>query len=70
MDLVKSMMIAASGLKAQGGRMRVIAENMANAGSTAKTGQSGHADLIAVETPAIRPPPPQQQRTASGSPSI
>ena len=37
MDLVKSMMIAASGLKAQGGRMRVIAENMANAGSTAKT---------------------------------
>jgi flagellar basal-body rod protein FlgC len=37
MDLVKSMMIAASGLKAQGGRMRVIAENMANAGSTAQT---------------------------------
>ncbi len=37
MDLMKSMIIAASGLKAQGGRMRVIAENMANAGSTAKT---------------------------------
>jgi flagellar basal-body rod protein FlgC len=37
MDLMKSMLIAASGLKTQGGRMRVIAENMANAGSTAKT---------------------------------
>ncbi len=36
MDLVKSMMIAASGLKSQSGRMRVIAENMANAGSTAQ----------------------------------
>ena len=37
MDLMKSMMIAASGLKAQSGRMRVIAENLANANSTAKT---------------------------------
>lgn len=37
MDLVKSIMIAAAGLRAQGGRMRVIAENLANAGSTAKT---------------------------------
>lgn len=37
MDLVKSMLIAASGLKTQGGRMRVIAENMANSGSTAQT---------------------------------
>ena len=37
MDLMKSMLIAASGLKTQGGRMRIIAENMANAGSTAKT---------------------------------
>lgn len=35
MDLMKSMMIAASGLKAQGGRMRIIAENLANANSTA-----------------------------------
>lgn len=37
MDLLNSMKIAASGLKAQGGRMRVIAENLANSGSTAKT---------------------------------
>jgi len=34
MDFLKSMMIAASGLKAQSGRMRVIAENIANAKST------------------------------------
>ena len=37
MDLVKSMMIAASGLKAQTGRMRVIAENLANSNSVART---------------------------------
>lgn len=37
MDLLKSMMVAASGLKAQSGRMRIIAENIANSDSTAKT---------------------------------
>lgn len=37
MDLFKSMKIAATGLKAQSGRMRVIAENLANADSTAVT---------------------------------
>lgn len=36
MDLVKSMKIAASGLRAQSGRMRVISENLANANSTAQ----------------------------------
>lgn len=35
MDLMASMKIAASGLKAQSGRMRVIAENLANSNSTA-----------------------------------
>jgi flagellar basal-body rod protein FlgC len=35
MDFMKSIGIAASGLKAQSGRMRVIAENIANADSTA-----------------------------------
>lgn len=35
MDLKTSIAIAASGLKAQSGRMRVIAENLANANSTA-----------------------------------
>jgi flagellar basal-body rod protein FlgC len=37
MDFLKSMAIAASGLKAQSGRMRVIAENIANAESTAQS---------------------------------
>ena len=35
MDFLKTLAIAASGLKAQSGRMRVIAENIANANSTA-----------------------------------
>lgn len=39
MDFLKSLTIAASGLKAQSGRMRIIAENIANADSTAKTAQ-------------------------------
>lgn len=37
MDFLKTISIAASGLKAQSGRMRVIAENIANANSTAQT---------------------------------
>ena len=37
MDLIGSIKIAATGLKAQTGRMRVIAENLANADSTAST---------------------------------
>ena len=37
MDLEKAMKIAASGLRAQGTRLRVIAENMANAESTSAT---------------------------------
>jgi flagellar basal-body rod protein FlgC len=37
MDFLKSLSIAASGLRAQAGRMRVIAENVANADSTAQT---------------------------------
>ncbi|MCK5089539.1 MAG: flagellar basal body rod protein FlgC [Hyphomicrobiaceae bacterium] len=35
MDLMASMKVAAAGLKAQSGRMRVIAENLANSNSTA-----------------------------------
>jgi flagellar basal-body rod protein FlgC len=37
MDFLKSLSIAVSGLRAQAGRMRVIAETIANADSTAKT---------------------------------
>ncbi len=36
-DLNHSMQISAAGLKAQGQRLRVISENIANAGSTALT---------------------------------
>jgi flagellar basal-body rod protein FlgC len=37
MDLLKSIVTAASGLRVQSGRMRVIAENLANADSTPET---------------------------------
>lgn len=40
MNLLKSMMIAASGMAAQASRMRIIAENLANANSTAETPQA------------------------------
>ncbi|WP_319413487.1 flagellar basal body rod protein FlgC [uncultured Cohaesibacter sp.] len=36
MDFLKSIMIAASGLHAQSGRMRVISENIANSDSTSR----------------------------------
>jgi flagellar basal-body rod protein FlgC len=37
MDLTKSMMISAAGMKAQSVRMRIISENLANADSLAST---------------------------------
>jgi flagellar basal-body rod protein FlgC len=37
MDFLKSIATAASGLRAQAGRMRVISENIANADSTGET---------------------------------
>ena len=37
MDFIKSIAIAATGMRAQGGRMRIISENIANANSTATT---------------------------------
>jgi flagellar basal-body rod protein FlgC len=39
MDFLKSIAIAASGLRAQAGRMRVISENIANSDSTAQRAQ-------------------------------
>lgn len=36
MDFLKSITIAASGLRAQAGRMRILSENIANADSTAQ----------------------------------
>ncbi len=37
MDFIKSIAIAATGMRAQGGRMRIISENIANSDSTATT---------------------------------
>ncbi len=37
MDLVNAMTLAAKGMKAQGSRMKVISENLANADTTGKT---------------------------------
>ena len=37
MDLFKAMAVSASGMKVQGARLKVIAENLANANTTAET---------------------------------
>jgi flagellar basal-body rod protein FlgC len=50
MDFLKSMSIAASGLRAQAGRMRIISENIANADSTA---QSPGADPYRRKVPTF-----------------
>jgi flagellar basal-body rod protein FlgC len=51
MDFLKSIAIAASGLRAQAGRMRVISENIANADSTA---QRGGGDPYRRKIPTFR----------------
>ena len=51
MDFLKSIAIAASGLRAQAGRMRIIAENIANADSTA---QQPGADPYRRKIPTFR----------------
>ncbi len=49
MDFLKTMTIAASGLRAQAGRMRVISENIANADSTpAKPGSDPYRRKVPV----------------------
>jgi flagellar basal-body rod protein FlgC len=48
-DFLKTMTIAASGLRAQAGRMRVISENIANADSTpAKPGSDPYRRKVPV----------------------
>ncbi len=51
MDFLKSITIAASGLRAQAGRMRIISENIANADSTAATAS---ADPYRRKIPTFR----------------
>ena len=50
MDFLKTISVAASGLKAQSGRMRIIAENMANADST---GEKPGADPYRRKVPTF-----------------
>ena len=51
MDFLKTMAIAASGLRAQAGRMRIISENIANADSTPS---SPGADPYRRKVPSFR----------------
>lgn len=54
MDLTTSMALAASGMRAQSGRMRVIAENIANANSTAQVpGGEPYRRQVATVTSAF-----------------
>jgi flagellar basal-body rod protein FlgC len=54
MDFATSMIIAASGMRAQTDRMRVIAENIANANSTAQTsGGDPYRRKVATVTSAF-----------------
>ncbi len=54
MDFSKSMAVAASGLRAQGERMKIIAENIANANSTATTpGGDPYRRKISTITPTF-----------------
>jgi flagellar basal-body rod protein FlgC len=50
-DFMKTLMIAASGLRAQAGRMRIISENIANADSTPS---SPGADPYRRKVPTFR----------------
>lgn len=51
MDFMKTLMVSAAGLKVESGRMRVIAENVANADST---GNTPGADPYRRKIPTVR----------------
>jgi flagellar basal-body rod protein FlgC len=52
MDLVQAMQVAAAGMKVQGARMRLVAQNLANAESTAQApgGQPYRRQTITFES--------------------
>ena len=51
MQVLKSIMLAASGMKAQSSRMRIIAQNLANANTTA---ESAGADPYRRQVPTFK----------------
>src|SRR3546814_17875640 len=57
MDLEKSLSISAAGMRAQGTRLRVISENIANANSTAQThgGEPYRRKLVTFDNEPDRP---------------
>jgi flagellar basal-body rod protein FlgC len=80
MDFLKTISVAASGLKAQSGRMRVIAENIANADSTgARPGADPYRRKVptfqrrfdreleasVVDLGRVRPTPPRSRPASS-----
>jgi flagellar basal body rod protein FlgC len=50
MDFIKSIAIAATGMRAQAGRMRIISENIANVDSTAIKTLPGATNTLRVKT--------------------
>lgn len=55
-DFLKSISTAAQGLRAQSGRMRIISENIANAGTTpSRAGETPYRRKIAVFEPRFDP---------------
>jgi len=50
MDFTTSLYIAAAGMRAQSGRMRIIAENLANADSVSATGNDPYRRRISTIT--------------------
>ena len=55
-DFLKSISVAAQGLRAQAGRMRIISENIANADSTpARAGEAPYRRKIATFTAKLDP---------------
>lgn len=70
MDLKDSLAIAASGMRAQGTRLRVISENIANADSTAQTpgGEPYRRKLVSFRNVVDRELNAQMVRVQSISP--
>ena len=70
MDFSNSMAVAASGMRAQSDRMKIIAENIANANSTSpRQGGDPYRRKIADRHPEFRPRAGRQPGRMPASPS-